>query len=182
MALHRQQIDRFGGAPGLRDAGLLESAVLRAEYKWLYEPASSVAVLAASLAWGLIKNHAFVDGNKRIGFAAMVVFLDRNGYRLTCSEVEETAMVLRAAAGRSAKRSGRLGWKQVPQTSNAPNVEGAQRLRRPKCMTNSKEPPVFTKADFRRRRRVAALFAKGKPNGHSSSFAQPKMQRLCRKR
>jgi death on curing protein len=54
--------------------------------------------VAASLAWGLIKNHAFIDGNKRVGFVTMVAFLEMNGYRLICSESEETAMVLRVAA------------------------------------------------------------------------------------
>ncbi len=97
-ALHEQQILRFGGADGLRDEALLESAVHRAENKAMYEAGASVAAIAASLAWGLIKNHAFVDGNKRTGWVCLVVFLDLNGYRLFCSEVEETAMVLRAAA------------------------------------------------------------------------------------
>lgn len=82
----------------MRDEGLLQSAVLRAENKVAYEPTASVATVAASLAWGLIKNHAFVDGNKRIGLASMVVFTELNGYHLTCTEVEETGMVLRAAA------------------------------------------------------------------------------------
>jgi len=97
-ALQEQQIVRFGGSHGLRDAGLLESAVLRAENKANYDPDATAASLAATLGWGLIKNHAFVDGNKRIGLVSMVVFLRLNGYGLTCSEVEETAMILRAAA------------------------------------------------------------------------------------
>lgn len=58
-----------------------------------------MADVAASIAWGLIKNHAFIDGNKRVGFAAMVAFLEMNGHRMTGSQAEETAMVLRAAAG-----------------------------------------------------------------------------------
>ena len=97
-ALHQQQIERFGGSYGLRDAGLLESAVVRAQNKANYEDDSSAAVLAATLGWGLIKSHAFIDGNKRIGLVAMVVFLHLNGYRLTTDAAEETAMVLRAAA------------------------------------------------------------------------------------
>ncbi len=92
-------IERYGGSHGLRDRGLLESAVARAENTAYYNPAASVAEIAASLAWGLIKNHAFIDGNKRVGFAAMVAFLEMNDHRLICTEVEETAMVLRAAAG-----------------------------------------------------------------------------------
>lgn len=78
-ALHEQQIVRFGGSHGLRDAGLLESAVLRAENKANYDPDATAASLAATLGWGLIKNHAFVDGNKRIGLVGMVVFLRLNG-------------------------------------------------------------------------------------------------------
>ena len=98
-ALHAEQIRRFGGLAGLRDRGLLESAVARAEIRATYDPGASVAEIAAALAWGLIKNHAFVDGNKRVGFVSLVVLLDLNGWRLVCTEVEETAMVLRAAAG-----------------------------------------------------------------------------------
>jgi death on curing protein len=96
--LHKRQIELFGGSPGLRDAGLLESAVLRAENKVNYDPAATVASVAASLGWGLIKNHAFIDGNKRIGLSALVTFLELNGHALTCSVEEETAFVLRAAA------------------------------------------------------------------------------------
>ena len=94
--MHAEQIKLFGGSLGLRGRGLLESAVARAENKALYDRSASVADVAASLGWGLIKNHAFVDGNKRVGLSSMVVFLDLNGWRLVASEVEETAMVLRA--------------------------------------------------------------------------------------
>ncbi len=92
-------IDLYGGSHGLRDRGLLESAVARAENKATYDPDASVPEVAASFAWGLIKNHAFIDGNKRVGFGAMAAFLDANGFVLTCSESEEIEMVLRAAAG-----------------------------------------------------------------------------------
>lgn len=96
--LHTEQIESFGGSPGLRDAGLLESAVLRAENKANYEPDATIGQVAASLGWGLIKNHAFVDGNKRIGLVSMVAFLKVNGFLLAVPVEEETAMVLRAAA------------------------------------------------------------------------------------
>lgn len=98
IVLHAALIEESGGSHGLRDAGLLESAIARAENKVSYDPEASAATVAASLSWGLIKNHAFLDGNKRIGLAALVVFLDANGFRLSCSVQEETAMVLRAAA------------------------------------------------------------------------------------
>ncbi len=77
---------------------MLESAVSRAENKVNYDPDATVANVGASFAWGLIKNHAFIDGNKRIGLGALVVFLKADGFRLTCSVEEETAMVLRVAA------------------------------------------------------------------------------------
>ena len=96
--LHTQQIERFGGSHGLRDAGLLESAVMRAENKVNYDDDATVASVAASLGWGLIKNHAFIDGNKRVGIAALVTFLTLNGHQLTCSTKEETLMVIRVAA------------------------------------------------------------------------------------
>ena len=73
-ALHKERILRFGGSPGLRDAGLLASAVSRAEMKAFYEPDASLAAIGGTLCFGLVKNHAFVDGNKRVGLAAMVVF------------------------------------------------------------------------------------------------------------
>jgi len=59
----------------------------------------AVPELAAAYAWGLLRNHPFVDGNKRVALATMVVFLELNGWELRCSEAEETAMVLGAAAG-----------------------------------------------------------------------------------
>ena len=97
-AIHSDLIEHYGGRYGLRDLGLLESAVARPQQLANYQPESSVAQLASVLGWGLLKNHAFLDGNKRIALAAMITFLRLNGHHLTCSEVEETAMVLRAAA------------------------------------------------------------------------------------
>ena len=97
-ALHVEMIEHYGGSHGLRDRGLLESAVARAENKAFYDANASIGEVAASMAWGLIKNHAFLDGNKRVGIVALVAFLELNGYAPTFSEVEETAMVLQAAA------------------------------------------------------------------------------------
>ena len=97
-ALHEQQIIRFGGSFGLRDAGLLASAVARAENKATYEPEASLPVVAASLAFGLIKNHAFIDGNKRIGLVCLAATLDANGYQLTATVHDQIVMVKRVAA------------------------------------------------------------------------------------
>ena len=107
-AIHEELISRYGGVPGLRAAGLLESAVARPQHLATYRRKVTVPALAAAYGWGLLRNHPFVDGNKRIALAAMVVFLDLNGWELTCTQAEETAMVLRAAAGEISER----GWSE----------------------------------------------------------------------
>ena len=96
--IQADSIETYGGSHGLREPGLLQSALDRAENRYFYEPGSSVASLAASLSWGLIKNHVFIDGNKRAGLAAMITFLELNEYELICSVEEARDMTLRAAA------------------------------------------------------------------------------------
>lgn len=96
--LQAEQIKTYGGSPGLRDLGLLESAVGRVQNKVTYQPEASIAEVAASLSFGLIKNHAFIDGNKRIGLVALVTFLKANGFILTAAVEDEIAMVLKVAA------------------------------------------------------------------------------------
>lgn len=96
--LQKEQIDEFGGSHGLRDYGLLESAVNRARNKVDYQEDLTVAQVAASLSFGLIKNHAFIDGNKRIGLVVLNVFLTANGYQLRCSSQEAAAVVKELAA------------------------------------------------------------------------------------
>jgi death-on-curing protein len=105
LAIHEELIVRYGGVSGLRDDGLLESAVARPQNLAAYGQKISVASLSAAYAWGLLRNHPFVDGNKRTALAAMVVFLELNDWELGCSEAEETAMVLRAAAGEVTERA-----------------------------------------------------------------------------
>jgi death-on-curing protein len=107
-AVHEELIARYGGVSGLRAAGLLESAVARPRNLAAYGRKTSVGSLAAAYAWGLLRNHPFLDGNKRTALAAMVVFLELNGWELSCSEAEETAMVLRAAAGEITEH----GWSE----------------------------------------------------------------------
>jgi death on curing protein len=97
MAMHSRQLRRFGGAPGLRDQGMLESSLERPVNKWHYEQAG-LAELAAAYAFGLAKNHAFVDGNKRIAFLSMVVFLRKNGVRFAPNQSLATAMMMALAA------------------------------------------------------------------------------------
>ena len=96
--VHSRLIERYGGLAGVRDEGALESAVALPKNLFAYGQTNSVAELGAALAWALLRNHPFADGDKRAAFAALTLFLELNGNRLTCSEVEETGMVLRAAA------------------------------------------------------------------------------------
>jgi len=98
LTLQAEQIDEFGGSQGLRDLGLLESAVSRAENKVAYDPGATVAQVAASVSFGLIKNHAFIDGNKRIGLVALTVFVKANGFRMNTTAAVATAMVKRVAS------------------------------------------------------------------------------------
>ena len=99
IAIHEELVSRYGGVSGLRSPELLDSAIARPKHLAAYKDKVMVPQLAASYAWGLLRNHPFVDGNKRIALAAAIVFLDLNGWELGCSEAEETAMVLQAAAG-----------------------------------------------------------------------------------
>lgn len=96
--LHDESIAEHGGAPGLRDEGLFESALARPMNLASYgDP--DVAELAAAYGVGLAKNHPFVDGNKRVAFLAVGMFLGLNGYRLVTSQAEATVTMLEVAAG-----------------------------------------------------------------------------------
>ena len=98
IALHERQIARFGGPAGIRDRGTLESALGRARNKWAYEGAD-LALLAAAHAFGIARNHPFVDGNKRAAFVATMLFLRKNGVRFAPPPAEATRIVLDLAAG-----------------------------------------------------------------------------------
>ena len=104
IAIHSRQLRRFGGAPGLRDEGMLRSALERPINKWRYEQ-SGLADLAAAYAFGLAKNHAFVDGNKRIAFMAMMTFLHKNGVTFAPDPAQSTVMILALAAGEVSEES-----------------------------------------------------------------------------
>jgi death-on-curing protein len=99
VAWHAELLKRYGGAAGLRDEGLLEAALDRPRNIAGYEPASSLTRLAAAYAFGLAKNHPFIDGNKRVAFAVAVSFLSANGMRLDVAESEATRIFLELAAG-----------------------------------------------------------------------------------
>ncbi len=104
IAIHSHQLRRFGGAPGLRDEGMLRSALERPVNKWQYERAS-LPELAAAYAFGLAKNHAFVDGNKRIAFMAMMTFLVKNGVAFSPEPAHATHIILSLAAGEVSEES-----------------------------------------------------------------------------
>lgn len=96
--LHQMQIERFGGAYGLRDEGALESALARPVNREAYG-CDDVNELAAAYLFGLAKNHAFIDGNKRIAIVTAAVFLMENGYEINATDAELYAFVLAVAAG-----------------------------------------------------------------------------------
>ena len=98
LFVHGRLIERYGGLPGVREANALESAIARPANLEAYGGPQSAATLAAALPWAILRNHPFVDGNKRAALAALVMFAELNNLELATSEVEETAMVLRAAA------------------------------------------------------------------------------------
>lgn len=98
LAVHDEQLVEHGGSPGLRDEGLLDSALARPLNLAAYgDP--DVAELAAAYGVGLAKNHPFVDGNKRSAFVAVELFLDINGYELTASDAYCVLAMLAVAAG-----------------------------------------------------------------------------------
>lgn len=96
--IHSEQLALFGGPAGIRDRGLLESALARAPNKFAYGE-SDLAALAATYAYGVARNHPFVDGNKRAAFACLIVFLGLNGVDFLVPEPEATAAILALAAG-----------------------------------------------------------------------------------
>ena len=102
LDFHAEQLALFGGADGIRDRGLLESALARPINKFAYGE-TEVAALAAAYGFGIARNHPFVDGNKRTALAAMIVFLGLNGIDLDAPQEAATAVVLSLAAGEFAE-------------------------------------------------------------------------------
>lgn len=98
LAIHDEQIAEHGGAPGLRDPGLLESALARPLNAAGYGM-PDLAELGAAYAHGICRNHPFVDGNKRTAFVALELFLSLNGVDLTASDADAVVTMLRLAAG-----------------------------------------------------------------------------------
>ena len=98
LAIHDRQLIEHGGAVGLRDEALLQSALGRPLNHSVYE-SSDIVELAAKYTAGIVQNHPFIDGNKRTGFVVGVLFLELNGYRFTASEQAAAQAVLELAAG-----------------------------------------------------------------------------------
>jgi len=98
-AIHLDQIREHGGLAGLRDENALEAALARPRQKWHYEPKSDLATLAAAYGFGLSRSHPYRDGNKRVGFVVMVVFLELNGWRFTAEEPDAVQAMVALAEG-----------------------------------------------------------------------------------
>jgi death-on-curing protein len=108
LALQERLLAEFGGLGGLRDAGLLDSALHRPRQLFSFGK-PSLFDLAAAYAFGLIQNHPFADGNKRIGFTSAVVFLEVNGYEFRASEADAALRTLALAAS-ELKQSDYAKW------------------------------------------------------------------------
>jgi death-on-curing protein len=103
LALHERLLAEHGGSAGVRDDGLLDSALGRPQNLFAYEK-PTIFDLAAAYACGIIKNHPFVDGNKRSGFMAAYLFLGRNGVELTAAENDVVFKTVAVAAGKLSDR------------------------------------------------------------------------------
>jgi death-on-curing protein len=98
-AIHNDQLREHGGLPGIRDENALESALARPQQKWHHADRADVPALAAAYAFGLVRNHPYRDGNKRIGFLTMVTFLGVNGYEFSATDADVVSEILALAEG-----------------------------------------------------------------------------------
>jgi len=99
LLLHEESLAEFGGATGLRDEGSLDSALASPQNLYAYRPKTTLAELAAAYAFGLARNHAFVDGNKRIAFLSIGLFLAINGYQLVADQIDAIHIMMALARG-----------------------------------------------------------------------------------
>ncbi len=104
LFVHRRQVLQHGGTLGIRDEGLLESALARPRQIFAYEPEADIARLAAAYAWSIVQNHPFVDGNKRTALVVCRVFLRLNGYDLLASADEKHEVFMGIASGAVSER------------------------------------------------------------------------------
>jgi len=98
-AVHDEQLREHGGLPGIRDENVLEAALARPQQKWHYADKTDIPMLSAAYAYGLVRSHPYRDGNKRIGFLAMVTFLGINGFELHPTDADVVAQIVALAAG-----------------------------------------------------------------------------------
>ncbi len=98
LAIHEAQLSEHGGGPGIRDEGLFDSAIAKPR-NLAADGKPDVAALAAAYGWGICRNHAFIDGNKRTGFVAAELFLRLNGHVLKASDADSVMVMLGVAAG-----------------------------------------------------------------------------------
>jgi len=108
QAIHESQLRKFGGPPGVRDIGALESALGRARNRWAYEN-GDLPTLAAAYGFGIARNHPFVDGNKRAALLSIVTFLGLNGIDFVADEAEAVVIIRDLAAG-EVDESGLARW------------------------------------------------------------------------
>ena len=99
LALHNRLLGLHGGAAGLRDETLLQSALARPQQHFAYRQTADIVELASIYTAGIIRNHPFVDGNKRTGFVVGILFLELNGYHFKASEEDAARAILALAAG-----------------------------------------------------------------------------------
>ena len=99
LILHNRLLALHGGAGGLRDDGLLKSALARPQQHFAYAESADIIAMAAAYTAGIVRNHPFMDGNKRTGFVVGILFLELNGYRFTASEEDAAKAVMQLAAG-----------------------------------------------------------------------------------
>ncbi len=99
LALHNRLLALHGGPAGVRDAGLLKSALARPQQHFAYADAADLIEMAMLYTAGIVRNHPFVDGNKRTGFIVGILFLELNGYRFVASEEDAAQAVVELAAG-----------------------------------------------------------------------------------
>jgi death-on-curing protein len=108
-AIHNDQLREHGGLRGIRDENVLKSALARLQQEWHYANTTDVPTLAAAYAYGLVKNHPYRDGNKRIGFLAMVTFLGLNGHQLDATDAEVVTEIVALADG-AVSEEALAGW------------------------------------------------------------------------
>jgi death-on-curing protein len=99
LVLHDRLLALHGGAGGLRDGGLLQSAVARPQQQYAYAKIADIIDMATPYTAGIVRNHPFLDGNKRTGFVVGILFLELNGYHFVASEEDAAQSVLQLAAG-----------------------------------------------------------------------------------